>query len=331
MPLHLLRLQSRRLDKEKMYVVCGDSVRTGALAAFLLAVRGFDACYLESPLPGVTTGNDTERTLAANDDAISEIDLMSEQKVRESVEASAGDGTAIDTEAGNGSGAPRSETVADDGRVAREEFAETTTGEELADLIDELYRQREEFGEAGDVGAAAQRETPPRSAQPAVSPAVEAATVLPPAAGAAADIVPGTGAREIVGEILRDVEDNLSGYLAQFIETQRGALEQRVEQRLAALERAALECVHEKERALQARFEQALADKEKSLSEAYDRLTSLANRISHQKAEIQQARKTLENMLRTASRVHREVYRVGNALVDQFDHLDDFADDMKLQ
>jgi len=335
MPLHLLRLQSRRLDKDTIYVVCGDTVRMGLLAAFLLVERGFDACYLEPPLPEVDTVTGVGKTAPTDVDMISETGHMTEHKQRASVVVRPGEGTAGGIEPGSGIGndAAPSDAAAHDERVAREAFADTTTGEELADLIDELYRQRDGFGEVGDAGPGAQDAAPERATPPTLAPAAEATTgpgTLLPAPSAVTDIAPGASTSEIVGEILSDVEKNLSGYLAQFIEAQRGVLEQRVEQRLAALERAALERVQAEEGMLRTRFEQAFADKEKSLAEAYDRLTSLANRISHQKADIQQARKELESMLRTASRVHREVYRVGNALVDQFDHLDDFADDMKL-
>lgn len=185
------------------------------------------------------------------------------------------------------------------------DLGDTTTGVELASLLEELERQRAELN------------------GPASKPAMPA-----PSAPPGSEL--GVTAEQIVGEILRDVQDNLSGYLAEFMSAQRAALEQRVEQRLAALESSAQSQLAARELEAKARLQNAFAEKERELADAYDRLTTIAERISRQKADIQKARKTLESMLRTASRVHREVYRVGNALASQFDNLDDFGDDFKV-
>jgi hypothetical protein len=137
-------------------------------------------------------------------------------------------------------------------------------------------------------------------------------------------------AERFVADLIGDVERNISGYLAQLLQERRGLLEARVRQRHAALEQAARAQLQARAEAQESRLDLAFAEKEQALADAYEKLASLANRISRQKADIQKGRQALETMLRTASRVHKEVFRVGNALVSQVDHLDDFTGDIKL-
>lgn len=53
-PLYLLRLKARELDKEKQYILCCDTGRRSSSAAFLLSERGYHGCYLEQGLRGLT-------------------------------------------------------------------------------------------------------------------------------------------------------------------------------------------------------------------------------------------------------------------------------------
>ncbi len=52
-PLYLLRLKTRELDRDKRYIVCCDTGRRSSSAAFLLNERGYDGCYLEQGLRGL--------------------------------------------------------------------------------------------------------------------------------------------------------------------------------------------------------------------------------------------------------------------------------------
>ncbi|NNL99644.1 MAG: cyclic nucleotide-binding domain-containing protein [Gammaproteobacteria bacterium] len=49
-PLNVLRLQSDKLAPDRRYICCCDSGTRSSVAAFLLAERGFDACYLSGGL-----------------------------------------------------------------------------------------------------------------------------------------------------------------------------------------------------------------------------------------------------------------------------------------
>ena len=51
LPLHLLRMKLASLDRERRWIVCCDTGRRSAVAAFVLMQRGFDACVLDGGLP----------------------------------------------------------------------------------------------------------------------------------------------------------------------------------------------------------------------------------------------------------------------------------------
>ena len=82
-------------------------------------------------------------------------------------------------------------------------------------------------------------------------------------------------------------------------------------------------------RSLEKHYEQLYADKEEKLRSGYEQLTTLADRISQQKVEINKAKKGLESMLQTANRVHREVFRAGSSLVEKLDHIGDLGPDVE--
>lgn len=53
-PLYLLRIKARHLDKDKRYIVYCDTGRRSSSAAYLLNERGYDALYLEGGLRGLS-------------------------------------------------------------------------------------------------------------------------------------------------------------------------------------------------------------------------------------------------------------------------------------
>lgn len=53
-PLYLLRIKARELDKDKRYIVYCDTGRRSSSAAYLLNERGYDALYLEGGLRGLS-------------------------------------------------------------------------------------------------------------------------------------------------------------------------------------------------------------------------------------------------------------------------------------
>jgi len=53
-PLYLLRIKAKQLDKNKQYIVYCDTGRRSSSAAYLLNERGYDAYYLEGGLRGLS-------------------------------------------------------------------------------------------------------------------------------------------------------------------------------------------------------------------------------------------------------------------------------------
>ncbi len=53
-PLYLLRIKAREMDKKKRYIVYCDTGRRSSSAAYLLNERGYDALYLEGGLRGLS-------------------------------------------------------------------------------------------------------------------------------------------------------------------------------------------------------------------------------------------------------------------------------------
>ena len=59
-PLYLLRIKARGLDKNRKYIVYCDTGRRSSSAAYLLNERGYDACYLDGGLRGMEKEQLTE-------------------------------------------------------------------------------------------------------------------------------------------------------------------------------------------------------------------------------------------------------------------------------
>jgi CRP-like cAMP-binding protein len=314
-PPHLIRLHSRRLDKARSYIVCGDERGANVLGAFMLSERGFDASYLEQPLGRILddrqAGPDPPPRPAGECEARAR--TRAESGAMTEPNKSNGESEPGRLPAGDAARPVPEPAVPDAAecdqvareRVPRDRFDATSTGEDLADLIDELYERREELDHIG----ASPDESSAQGAGPAVadgSPWVE-------------DLLTG---------IVHDIDANLRRYLTQSVEQHRVELSRKLEEHATRLEQQARAKIEARDRELRQHYETVYASKEQKLRADYDRLTTLANKVSRQKAEIQKARKNLESMLRTADRVHKEVFRVGSALAEQVDHLGELGDDI---
>ncbi len=95
------------------------------------------------------------------------------------------------------------------------------------------------------------------------------------------------------------------------------------------LKAQAEEQLRTKVRALRARFEQANAAREQDIRKRYAQLLELANRLTRQKAEINQARKLIEEKLGRAEILHRELAELGGVVSGHLDQIDEMlpADD----
>ena len=134
----------------------------------------------------------------------------------------------------------------------------------------------------------------------------------------------------LIKDIIHDIDVKLNQYIKQCITNHQEALTQKLRSHAAQIERVAQEKVKAHAEQMRAHYEELYAAKERKLAEDYDRLTGLANRLAQQKAQIQQTRKTLTDILQTANRVNQAVYRTGNELVQQVDHLAEIEDESNI-
>ncbi len=332
-PPHLLRTQAAKLDPSRIYVLCHDEPATSMLGAFLLCERGFDTAYLNEPVgPHASVSVPRPQITGAEDPTRSE--TMSEPKRPNGN----GDGR------GNGADGNGADANGNGDRATREELGGTMIGDQLADLLDEIDDHREELVTeaepiiAGENGSPAPDDLNTMSDRPNGSANGSANGPANGAEGEEPEPAIGSGEREMsvgidhtgqrmiaeamraYGELERTVSDDL--------QNQRETLRNLLQAHLDKLERAVKADMDARARSLEAHYEQHYAEKEQKLRAGYEQLTSLANRISQQKAEINKARKGLESMLQTASRVHREVFRAGSSLVEKLDHLGELGEDV---
>jgi len=73
---------------------------------------------------------------------------------------------------------------------------------------------------------------------------------------------------------------------------------------------------------LRERDKEVMAQREALLRERYAQLQRIAHRFTHQKAQIQHAKRELEEKLRAADVIHRELNELGQYVTRQLDDLD---------
>ena len=69
------------------------------------------------------------------------------------------------------------------------------------------------------------------------------------------------------------------------------------------------------------------AEREQSMRAQYDKLMALAHRISRQKAELQRARRELEEKLQATVRLQKEIGGLRDALTQSIGNFDDLEED----
>ncbi len=89
------------------------------------------------------------------------------------------------------------------------------------------------------------------------------------------------------------------------------------------LKAQAEEQLRTKVKAIRARFEQANAAREQDIRKRYAQLLELANRLTRQKAEINQARHQIEEKLGRAETLHRELAELGGVVSGHLDQIDE--------
>jgi CRP-like cAMP-binding protein/rhodanese-related sulfurtransferase len=294
-PMHLIRKRARTLDGSPSYIVCHDVPGHARLGAFHFIERGLDACFLDEPI-GARIPHEHVAP-----DAQPEVTSMNDSKD--------GNGSRPPTPKPHVSVTRKPATSSQESeRVPREDFTDTITGKELADIIDELYRQRKEIEESDTFSLL-------------TAPSTEDESLIERLADADGANAAAGEPEALVKEIIRDIDLRLNQYIKHCIASHQEALTRKFEDYVSQIEEVAQEKVAEHDRQIREHYEAQFTAREQKLREDYERLTGLANKLAQQKAEIQNTRKKLAEMLQTANRVNQAVYRAGNALVAQVGHL----------
>ncbi len=222
--------------------------------------------------------------------------------------------------------------ASDDGAVAvppapAAAYADTLSGQELAALVDRIEHERRTFAvsnqaaaEAMDPAAGERLERTSYTVdvdrllgETTIARPVPAVSAEPPVRGAPHDAL---------GVAFADLESRLRAHLAAVRAAERSAFDARLQRRMQALRERAVEELKRKLVKLRSRDRDLLAAKERALRERYAELARITHRITHQKAQIQQARRQLEDKLRAAEEIHLELSRIGQAVTRQLDDLD---------
>lgn len=300
LPLPLLRLKHGELDPDRRYVVYSDSTDLSAVAAFLLAARGFEVLYIAEavqPPAAQSRPNPLEISIKT---------VPSTQQVLESAEA-----------------------VTDPGEtpLPPSSYADTLTGQRLAKLVAEIHADAREV--AGAPVSKPGEQTLSGTTDLQLEDALfEAGGEPPPAPATPAGTVPdsargrdGAGLPAPVAAALNALERSLREQFEMMRTREHERVTREIERRTNLIRGRAETLVRERIREARKRDRERLSDIERRLRSRYARLTDLANRITHQKAEIQRARREIEDKLRAAETVHRELQLLGRNLSREIDEL----------
>jgi len=340
-PRAVIRVECRKLVKGRKYIVCGEDPGASAAAAFLLAERGYDVSHLDEPLSKLFASTEAAVQPAqaiseeANTQSVvpiasapSEVDSEDESE-KSLIEKSMEDSTEtdeqspiIDLENGFGPSAP----------APRDAYADTVTGARLADLVEEINDHFQELegtvdhteGDTLDeetLGIAGLDEEELESLMP---PEAQAPPPPPETPQEARDIrefelsIP----EEELSQITRDMLLKLRRCVSAFASAQRLRYEEQLRSRVAQVEVAATKELHRKAEEIRLIYQGKFEAKELSLRRHYQRLVRLANKITRQKAELQRARKDLEEKLGAADNLYREVHDIRRMLTQSIGNLD---------
>ena len=361
-PRAVIRVECRKLVKGRKYIVCGEDLGASAAAAFLLAERGYDVSHIGEPLSKLFASEEAavQPAEVAREEANSESVVAfppapDETPVRDESEKSlieksmdGGDepgaqSPIIELENGYGPAVP----------APRDAYADTVTGARLADLVEEINDHFQELENAGDQkeGDTLDEgtldiagldedifEPPPEQPVEPVEPVEPEEPEEPeepdepdiphiPEPAIAQDVpdirdfdlsIP----EEEMSQITREMLLKLRRCVSAFASAQRLRYEEQLRARTAQVEIAATKELHRKAEEIRLIYQAKFEAKELSLRRHYQRLVRLANKITRQKAELQRARKDMEEKLGATDSLYREVHDIRRMLIQRIGNLD---------
>ena len=314
-PVNMLRLQSNRLRKDFRYIVCSDDVEQCAIGAFLLGERGFDVAFLDEPVTALAMRNPQLLVRAEHSAPIVTPTIVHFPGAELSAPlAPAEDSALAQGEAAYGDTLTRIaglSTLAEAERDMQQttpvdKYADTATGLALAEIIEQLSDQHDQLDPAERspyVGQELDRDAPraPLAATGENSP------------------------RDPISALMQEMEARLRREVANAVEAQSALVAADYRLKLNRMREQTAEEIKRKEQQLRESVAKEYNEKEQLLRSYYKKLIALANRISKQKAQLQEARKHFETKLAAANQLYREVEEMRKLLNDQIALLDEQA------
>jgi len=207
-----------------------------------------------------------------------------------------------------------------------EHYADTYTGQSLAQLVEEIHSSGIAPGARApaDVPANATEDTPRIDLDGTVfrvdSLHDDDEIDVPATPDDAAPVPPAS--HDAIGQLMAEFERRLRDEVEAARQAERARHEQRFAERVALMRSRAEEVVREKLTQARARDRERLAQRERELDDFHARLAGLANRVTHQKARIQEARNAIAEKLAAVESLHRELSTLGQSMTRQLDELD---------
>jgi hypothetical protein len=218
---------------------------------------------------------------------------------------------------------PATAAAEEAGSLPRELYAHTYSGEQLAQLVEQLHedshRLRGELGPARDAAALDEvrfgEDTLGVRLDDAPWPREVSVLPVPPAVAQVAVLPSRREMDDGIGRLTRELETRFLRYVEQVRDEERRRAQTRLQQLAEQQLRAKIETV-------KARYQAAYAAREKTLRDCYEHLLEVAHKITRQKAAIYHARRQLEEKLRLARQVHHELAQVGLTVTRQLNDLE---------
>lgn len=337
-PFNVIRIKAHRLDREYEYIVCGNISRQSAVAAFLLLERGVSVRYLDAPVGELIQRLPSGYQAESKETGFSERLASQNMRTRPSEYGNTLIDESIKGEAGVSSeeAIKRLETTiqridriyqdkADvleaQHKIPPRDYAQTATGQRLADLIDDMEHSQRVLNNgttgAEDELAASSVEVDmdvtggshrtghlSATANPNIL-LVDTNIPLP------VDINLGDAMDNVVDDplarMMREFESKIRRQLNDELGVRSRDIEARYKNKLARLQRAAAIEVKKRQDAYKQKMDLRYKQKELILRKHYQKLMALANKVTAQKAQLQDAKRQFEDKLHAANALYKEV------------------------
>lgn len=338
-PLNALRVQAGRLSRDDTYIVCCDEPSQSAVGAYILAERGFKAFCLDAPIVMALSrdaGAPSWASAAPAPDnvvsfpALGEVSRPGPGNIR---------GTAMDNPQTPGAGVAAHPERADrlytqqefeaavksHHPVPPQAYAETHTGQTLARLLEDIDARKDALErEAVDSFDDAQGFGLDDAGAEFIDFAVLEASAAAKTLQTPAD-VKAPAPQDPVADIVHDLEQRLRNYVEANLLERTLEVERRYQAKVAKFQQQAQAALRKRDAKLKERYAAHYRKKDQVLRDNYQKLMALATKISQQKAQLQATRKQMEEKLRAANAVYKQVEDMRRLLGENIGSIDTFG------